>query len=99
MENLEFERAFKKEFPEFDYLFDQFKNFTNEFNNGGTPFVQYVVEYVFELVDTDNEYRGFSGDKYSEETYIKGETQYSRANQYTFNFLKEKKHMLVFWLL
>ena len=100
MTNEEFEEAFEKEFPELNYLLGLHKIYVNE-KNHEIPFIQYAVEGILGLVDGEKDNHGFSGDKYSEETHDGGNggNVFHAANQYTFDFLKENKDMISFWLL
>lgn len=93
MTNEEFDIAFEIEFPEFNYLFGEFEKSNVDCNN---EFIQYIVEYVFELVDVGNSYRGFDGSRYSA---ADPSLKYENANQYTFDFLVKNKDLLAFWLL
>ena len=96
MTEAEFRIDFLNEFPELAYLHTEWKA-QSRINDS---FIQYLIETVFRFVESGNEY-GFSGDKYSEEDDTVSDTiaRYGKANQYTFDYLKENKELLTFILL
>lgn len=91
MTNDTFIGKFAVEFPEFDHLLQNYLDQSDASN-----FVIYIVEFVFNLVDYDVAMtRGFDVVAYSDPIFGNP----NLVNKYVFNYLKEHKHLLEFWLL
>jgi len=88
MTEQEFDTAFCEEFPDMIFIYDEWHTHDVEL------FSVYLVEHKFELIHQRNNHYGFDGDIYSDET-----DNFSKGNQYTFDFLVKNKDLLAFWLL